>query len=206
MLIRPDGSEGDTVPLSDGTTTIGRESGGVFASDAYLSPKHAVFSITGSDIKVTDEDSLNGVYFRAEKDVANELLPGDVFRVGQEILRYELIAPTKPESDGVERMGSPNTDVVGRLSLVIGRETTAGAHPITTRGIHIGRERGEIIFPEDGYVSGLHCRVHVEGGKVFLTDVGSSNGTFVRVRGEKTVKPGTLLLMGQQLFRVQQAS
>ena len=67
--------------------------------------------------------------------------------------------------------------------------------------MHLGRERGDIIFPEDGYVSGLHCRIHSEGGKVVLTDVGSSNGTFTRVRNERTIKKGSLLLMGQQLFR-----
>jgi pSer/pThr/pTyr-binding forkhead associated (FHA) protein len=52
-------------------------------------------------------------------------------------------------------------------------------------------------------VSGLHCRIHEEGGRVFLTDVGSSNGTFVRVHGQASIPSGSLLLMGQQLFRVE---
>jgi pSer/pThr/pTyr-binding forkhead associated (FHA) protein len=59
-----------------------------------------------------------------------------------------------------------------------------------------------VIFPEDGYVSGLHCRLHHDGSGVVLTDVGSSNGTFLRVRGETKVQSGALLLMGQQLFRL----
>ena len=42
-----------------------------------------------------------------------------------------------------------------------------------------------------------------EGGKVFLTDVGSSNGTFIRIEGQATISSGTMLLMGQQLFRVE---
>jgi pSer/pThr/pTyr-binding forkhead associated (FHA) protein len=69
--------------------------------------------------------------------------------------------------------------------------------------MHLGRERGDVIFPDDGYVSGLHCRVHYDGSGCVLTDVGSSNGTFVRVRGSRGVTNGDLLLMGQQLFRVQ---
>jgi hypothetical protein len=35
-----------------------------------------------------------------------------------------------------------------------------------------------------------------------LTDLGSSNGTFVRIYEETEVKSGDVLLMGQQLFRV----
>jgi hypothetical protein len=59
------------------------------------------------------------------------------------------------------------------------------------------------LFSEDGYVSGLHCRVGPEAdGQVYLTDVGSSNGTFVRIGMEHGMGSGDILLMGQQLFRV----
>ena len=68
---------------------------------------------------------------------------------------------------------------------------------------HLGRERGDILFPDDGYVSGLHARLHHEGGRVFLTDVGSSNGTFIRVSGAASVASGGMILLGQQLFRVE---
>ncbi len=37
---------------------------------------------------------------------------------------------------------------------------------------------------------------------MYLNDVGSSNGTFVRLRGDHVLQPGDVLLMGQQLFRV----
>jgi hypothetical protein len=35
-----------------------------------------------------------------------------------------------------------------------------------------------------------------------LTDLGSSNGSFLRLREETDIKSGDVLLMGQQLFRV----
>ena len=38
--------------------------------------------------------------------------------------------------------------------------------------------------------------------QLFLTDLGSSNGTFIRLREETEVTNGDVLLMGQQLFRV----
>ena len=51
--------------------------------------------------------------------------------------------------------------------------------------MHLGRERGDVIFPEDGYVSGLHCRIHHDGTAVVLTDVGSSQ-RHVRARARRT--------------------
>lgn len=202
VLIRPDGSEGDSVPLAD-NSLVGRQAGGVFAADLYLSPRHATFYFEGTQLFVRDEDSLNGVYVRIDRDVPIELRDGAVFRIGQELVRFNAIAATPAGPDGVEAMGSPNPGYVGRLSLVIGRSTTGNSFPIPPHGLHLGRERGDLIFPEDGYVSGLHARIHGEHGRVFLTDVGSSNGTFVRVIGRQSIRSGDLILMGQQLFRAE---
>ena len=55
----------------------------------------------------------------------------------------------------------PSKGYVGRIALVIGRDETGNAFPIPEGGVHLGRERGDILFPEDGYVSGLHCRLDV---------------------------------------------
>lgn len=202
VLIRPDGSEGDSVPLGD-TTSVGRQAGGVFAADLYLSPRHATFVFENNQLLVRDEDSLNGIYLRVDRDVPIELREGSIFRIGQELIRFNVIVPTPVGPDGVEVMGSPNPGYVGRLSLVIGRSTTGNSFAIPPQGVHLGRERGDLIFPEDGYVSGLHARIHGEHGRVFLTDVGSSNGTFIRVTGRQAIRSGDLILMGQQLFRAE---
>ena len=109
-----------------------------------------------------------------------------MFRIGQEIIRFEELRPSGRGPDGVERFGSPAKGYIGRLALVIGRDTTGNAFPVPERGVHCGRERGDILFPEDGYVSGLHCRIaRANDGRVYLTDVGSSNGTFIRLRTEQ---------------------
>jgi pSer/pThr/pTyr-binding forkhead associated (FHA) protein len=203
ILIQPDGSEGESFPLAAGRTLIGRSTGGIFASDAYLSPEHAEFRFEGDQLVVKDMESLNGVYIRIDPEVPIELFDGSVFRVGQEILRFEAPVAPDPAPDGTQHAGSPHRGFVGRISLVIGRTATGNSYPIPPHGIHLGRERGDVLFPEDGYVSGLHCRIHSEVGHVFLTDVGSSNGTFVRVSNESFVPQGTFVLMGQQLFRAE---
>lgn len=202
VLIRPDGSEGESMPLGD-NTQVGRQMGGVFTSDLYLSPRHATFTFEGAQLIVRDDDSLNGVYVRIDRDVPTELPDGTVFRIGQELIRFNVLTVAGIGPDGVEPMGSPNPGYIGRLSLVVGRTTTGNSFPIPPQGLHLGRERGDLIFPEDGYVSGLHARVHTERGRVYLTDVGSSNGTFVRVDGRRAVRSGDLILIGQQLFRAE---
>jgi pSer/pThr/pTyr-binding forkhead associated (FHA) protein len=183
--------------------TVGRETGSIFAGDSYLSPRHATFKQNGPRLTVKDEASLNGVYKKLVRDVPVELHPNDMFRIGQEIIKFEPLVSQPAGADGVERLGSPAKGYVGRIALVIGRDVTGNAFPIPETGVHLGRERGDVLFPEDGYVSGLHCRVHAEGGRVYLTDVGRSNGTFARLKGEAPIKTGSLLLMGQHLFQVQ---
>jgi len=206
--LRADGSEAGTYNLPAGTVTVGRETGGIFAGDSYLSPRHATFKQAAGRVTVKDEASLNGVYKKLVRDVPVELHPNDMFRIGQEIIKYEPLVSQPVGADGVERLGSPAKGYVGRIALVIGRDVTGNAFPIPETGVHLGRERGDVLFPEDGYVSGLHCRLSWEpapngqGGRLMLTDLGSSNGSFLRLREETDIKSGDVLLMGQQLFRV----
>ena len=201
--LRADGSEAGNYQLPETpAVTVGRDTGAIFAGDSYLSPRHATFNRRGAQVSIKDEDSLNGVYLKLRPNEPQLLEFGDSFRIGQEIVRFEELKPLGRSPDGVERFGSPARGYIGRLALVIGRDTTGNAFPIPERGVHCGRERGDILFSEDGYVSGLHCRIaKANDGRVYLTDIGSSNGTFIRLRAERQLVTGDILLMGQQLFR-----
>jgi pSer/pThr/pTyr-binding forkhead associated (FHA) protein len=204
--LRADGTEAGTYTLPVGIITVGRDLGAIFAGDSYLSPRHATFTPRSGGASgrlfVRDEGSLNGVYKKLRRDEPVLLNPNDIFRIGQEIIRFEPLNPSPPTADGVERLGSPAKGYIGRLALIIGRDVAGNAFPMPEAGIHLGRERGDVLFPEDGYVSGLHCRIAPVNGQVFLTDLGSSNGSFVRLMAETEVINGDVLLMGQQLFRV----
>jgi pSer/pThr/pTyr-binding forkhead associated (FHA) protein len=202
--LRADGSEAGTFGMPDApTVTVGRDTGSIFAGDSYLSPRHATFVRQSGTLLIRDEGSLNGVYLKLQPNAPWPLQYHDIFRIGQEIIRFEPLVGQGPSADGVERLGSPARGYIGRIALVIGRDTTGNAFPVPESGIHMGRERGDVLFSEDGYVSGLHCRIAREhDGHIYLTDVGSSNGTFIRLRAEHILSPGDVLLMGQQLFRV----
>ena len=202
VLIRPDGTEGDSVSIQH-QSVLGRATMPQFANDSYLSPRHASFDFGGGTLLVKDEGSLNGIYLRVEAEVPMELKDLTIFRVGQEIIRFERFAEPTADANGVETMGSPREGLVGRICLLTGRQSLGNSYAVPAEGLHLGRERGDILFPDDGYVSGLHARIHSEGGRIFLTDVGSSNGTFIRIENEESVPSGAMLLMGQQLFRVE---
>ena len=64
-----------------------------------------------------------------------------------------------PLDDGTDVMGSPNPGYWGRLALIVGRDQDGSAFPLFGDAVTLGRERGDILFPEDGYVSGQHARV-----------------------------------------------
>ncbi|HVY38544.1 MAG TPA: FHA domain-containing protein [Polyangia bacterium] len=201
ILIRPDGSEGGAHPLHDGENIIGRGQAALFDADAYLSPRHAELSVGPEGVTIRDLQSLNGIFLKIGGE--EPLESGDIFRIGQELLRFEVISPPQPLEDGTEIMGTPNPGFWGRLSVIVGRDVDGSAFPLFGESIVLGRERGDILFPEDGYVSGTHSRIALHGDRVFLTDLGSSNGTFLRLRHERVVPTGSFLLMGQQLFRLE---
>ncbi len=202
IALDPEGNEVGRHRLVSGENRIGRQTGGIFGNDAFLSPVHAVFEAEGGRVTVRDADSLNGVFKKLLAEQRAPLNPGQRFRIGQELLQFDALEPNPPDGHGVSQQGGAIEGYVGRVSLVVGRETVRPSYPMSERGINLGRERGDILFPEDGYVSGLHCHISFEDGDVFVTDLGSSNGTFVQLTEEVELHNGDVLLMGQQLFRI----
>ena len=87
------------------------------------------------------------------------------------------------------------TDAAGREQTVLVREGDAPAI--------VGRNPGCAIQTNNPSVSRNHVKIGYEGGQVVIKDLGSSNGTFFRIEGEMSVPAHSLLLMGQQLFRLE---
>ncbi|MBM4359108.1 MAG: FHA domain-containing protein [Deltaproteobacteria bacterium] len=206
VAIAIDGSTRGSHRLPEGTVAFGRNRGGELARDRYLSPEHFAVTPRGERLLVEDRGSLNGVYRKLRAGDSVRLESGQTFRVGRELLRFDAPPSPRPSSDGVESLGVDPLGCVGRLVVVHDRTRTGDAFPVMAGGLLVGRERGDVRFPEDAFVSGTHCRIGVEQGLVWLTDLGSSNGTFLRIRETVEVAVGEILLVGLQLFRVALAS
>jgi serine phosphatase RsbU (regulator of sigma subunit) len=125
---------------------------------------------------------------------ATEVSPPDGLLDGSTVvLRGGLPRPQQPAGQG-ER--------VHYLVVVAGREPgrriQLGAAPIT-----IGRiPPADVVFP-DQRVSRSHCRVAVVREEAMVTDLGSTNGTFIdgkRTDGPTSLPPGARLEVGSQVL------
>jgi len=68
-----------------------------------------------------------------------------------------------------------------------------------------GREDGQILFPEDAWLSAKHANFVYEGGHLVVRDEGSLNGIYVRARGPVPLGYGDTFICGEQVFRVDPA-
>jgi len=66
----------------------------------------------------------------------------------------------------------------------------------------IGREASNQIAINDAEVSRKHSQLVLQGGKYVLTDLGSTNGTFVngqRLTGQHVLQSGDVISLGEQI-------
>jgi hypothetical protein len=66
----------------------------------------------------------------------------------------------------------------------------------------IGREASNPIAINDAEISRKHSQLVLQGGKYVLTDLGSTNGTFVngqRLTGQHVLQPGEVISLGEQI-------
>lgn len=92
------------------------------------------------------------------------------------------------------------SSVRGRLHLVMEGGQPGDVYELGDETL-IGRTNGVITFPHDGFMSGRHARIVKRGATFALTDEGSRNGTFIKIKGEIELEPGDMILVGKQLFR-----
>jgi pSer/pThr/pTyr-binding forkhead associated (FHA) protein len=203
IVIRPDGTEGASIPLPDDSISLGRSSQfDVLNEDPFLSPTHATLTHRSGKFMVRDEDSLNGIFFRVDGEVSLE--DGDHIRIGQELMRFRTMdEPDVDNEEGTKLAGSPDPGCWGRLEVVAGPDVVSRSFALIDDTVTMGREEGKIVFRDDGFVSGTHADIRREDGEYVLRDLDSSNGTYVRIREERPLREGDLVLMGQQLFRLE---
>jgi pSer/pThr/pTyr-binding forkhead associated (FHA) protein len=203
-LIRGDGEDGVSFTLAGRDHHAGRGECPIsFPDDPFLSPTHANFIYSNNQLSVRDEESLNGVFVRIAD--STPLTPGATVLIGEQVL---TVRPAPQPEDVPDHEGTYYSASMGRPASLEIRQNLRGGAPgwVYRPGgdvVSLGREGNDINFPEDPFISGRHAELRISGGVLSVSDLGSRNGTFVRIEKERVLKHGDYVFLGQQLLRVE---
>lgn len=205
--------------LNDGTTEVatvlhgealfGRHTHAWLTDDALVSPRHMSLSPAGDHVLLRDLQSLNGIFLRLSANVPAVLTSGDVLLAGAQIMRFAVLDGEVPRpivhvTNEVETttFGSPARPRLAKLDEVTGDGQPGNTYVIGMQSVVIGREATDILYADDPHLSRRHAELRASAGVFTLTDLGSSNGTYIRIRGEVLLGPGDEIRIGQQRLRV----
>lgn len=209
VIVRRDGSEGESFSLAGGRLSIGRTEGEVrFPTDTFISRVHARLTRQSQGVELVDLDSRNGVFVRILS--AQQVYPGDHFLLGHQLMRLDNLGPDDREQpadgDGVRLFGTPLAPAWGKLVSIGVGGAPSDVHYLRGSQTVFGRENGDVLFPADSFMSRRHARLRMEmrqgAMSVVLEDLGSANGTYLRLRGSAVLGEGDMFRVGDQLFRV----
>ncbi len=204
--LRQDGTVGAERVFKKGGITIGSEQGEFqFSGDPKMAAVHARIYLEGAQVFVEDLSGGPGVYVRLVATYT--LQPGDEIVTGAQRFRFNeqhhavaaAAATGTKISDISEMLDGPVAELV-----MTPNEGEPQRYPLLEESVSWGRNKGTYVFPEDRFLSRTHARVYQRGEDFFLEDLGSRNGTFIKVRGKSPVPLGTTLRVGGQILRVTQ--
>ncbi|MCX7992463.1 MAG: FHA domain-containing protein [Fimbriimonadales bacterium] len=192
--------------LKAGENIIGRDpSSDVLISDGTVSRRHACITLEENHAYIQDLGSTNGTYLNGEPVGAERIpLPPDAE------LRFGSVAMTLELPEGFETPAVA-AEVAPPLAYLVSLSDAAMRFPLYARPQRIGRRAGNDIVIPDSYVSGQHAVIEIIGADIRITDLGSTNGTFI---GETKIAPNmpttvpadALLTLGKTQFHIEWVS
>jgi len=207
-LVMPNGQE---ITLK-GQMTLGRSvETDIRLDDTIASRRHAVIDVLGEQVTLTDLNSSNGTYVNELKIGASMTLHnGDRVRIGNTTLVFKAAVVSSAETNKVtspaEHPVQDGTVVwqsgTAPMTLVRGDGSEFGLN----RSVGIGRSKeNDIDLLEDTSASHFHCKIDVIAGQAVISDLGSSNGTWIngkRINKPVTLKHNDKILVGDSVLRL----
>ena len=90
----------------------------------------------------------------------------------------------------LQRVGSQGKDAVIPLvgeQLIIGKDSDC-----------------DVVIADDSFVSRRHARLRRDDNLIFLDDLGSSNGTLLKICRPVIIEPGDEIMIGSTVLRLEQ--
>lgn len=200
-VVRADGGPESVVPMRGDAMLCGRTGDLSIPDDPFVAETQMRLFFSGARLAVEDVGGGNGVFTRLRAE--REMFEGGEARIGRQRLFIERVPPLAPAHDGATAWGSPDSGSRFRVLQLLEGGVRGCAFPLKDGDNIIGRETGDITFPSDGFVSARHAVLTVSNERLTLRDLGSSNGTFLRLREPSFVENGDQFLIGRQLIRVE---
>lgn len=208
--VRGDGTLGKRYLLDRPGMIAGQEGEIILDDDPLVAPQHARFTQLGEGVYVEDLGSPQGAFLRIREP--HRLKDGDLIQIGRQKLCFicyvtgpSIRADTSRDRTLVLDRGA--TVAMQRACLVRlnSKDEETDCYELNRSETSFGRSKGTYTFPEDPYLSATHFRVLLHDGQYLLEDLGSTNGTFARIRKRALARDGDTLMIGKQLLRILRA-
>ncbi|MGC4113708.1 MAG: FHA domain-containing protein [Myxococcales bacterium] len=197
-VVRADGGPEATFAMRKDEVVAGTSAELLFMDDPFVARQQAGIRFQEASLLVDDIGGGSGVFSRVRAERMLQI--GQEVRCGRQRLIFEALSPVPATTP--RTWGSPEGACRGRLVQILEGGLRGNAFPLHDGENLIGRENGDITFPGDGFVSGRHAVLTVRADNtISIRDIGSSNGTFVRIDATAPLTDGDQLLIGRHLLK-----
>lgn len=151
-----------------------------------ISRNHASIHVANGKIKITDNFSKNGIFVndrKLQQGISYNLNANDIINFSQSAIVQAIVFNTSSKITHATQVPDIKiSDVLAKKPVVI-----------------IGRDAVCDIVLYGSNVSRNHASVEKKGEKIYITDLGSKNGTYVngaRITGSHVIQAGDTILIG----------
>ncbi len=187
VSLHPDDTPEEQFPLAKEQVAIGRRTADIACpDDVYMADTHAALVRRGDGYVLEDKSGGSGVWLRAKGAAGRPVGDNDLVWVGAQILMATkqgagwAVAHYNPE--GVHQA----THVIPEKGLIVGR-----AEPVSL-------DRGDLSL------SRRQAQFRIEGGKLAVFDLGSKNGSYVKLAAPTKLVNGDEFRVASKRFRFEQ--
>ncbi len=216
IVVKKDGEVVFEYSIEDLPVQIGRKSDNhIVLDERNVSRKHARILKKDDQFFIEDLESTGGTQVNGEPVKEKDIHTGDLIQIGSYQLLFNSGIPEDERTiydaeestvleEGTE-MDEDRTlfyeEPVAKL-VVVKSEALEGEILLEEEETVIGRDADAGIPIEDKRISRKHCRIWLDGDAYKITDLGSSNGTFVNGKKvtEQALENGDTLQIGSSTF------
>jgi len=190
---------------------IGRGEGStLLINDSSISLNHAKVTTRQGKVYIKDLDSSNGVFVNGQRistAKAKNIIPGDEIKIGLNVFHLE---ESSDDTDSEKTMIIEKAVTGPSLKLVLkGDKEESMETSVTSKPIIIGRGEGSTLLLNDSSVSLNHAKITLRLGKVYIKDLGSTNGVFINDKKistskAKNITAGDEIKIGLNIFYLEE--